>query len=58
MSDFIRITSNHGRIGRICWVNSCTRHPQQYQVWPYRHGGWWGSTYLCAPHPARPEEAW
>ncbi len=60
MADFIRIDSNHGRIGRICWVNSDTRHRRLYRMSPayWIPGGWWGSTYLCSPHPARPGEAW
>ena len=60
MSDFIRINSNAGRIGRLCWVNSDTRHRRLYRMSPVHWiaGGWWGSTYLCSPHPARPGEAW
>jgi hypothetical protein len=65
---FISIHSTGGRIGRLCWVNSdlrqdhrrvvivqgenCDRAPFYYPL------GWWGSTYLCSPHPATPGEAW
>ena len=65
MTDFIRIDSTGGRIGRFCWVNSDTRHRQRYgyvidgnTIRGWIRGGWLGSTYLCSPHPARPGEAW
>jgi hypothetical protein len=65
---FIRINSNHGRIGRFCWVNSDLRQDHrsciivQGQIggrapW-YYPCGWWGWSYLCSPHPATPGEAW
>lgn len=60
---FIAIHSTGGRIGRFCWVNSDTRGDGHLAAW--RDGqrawiprGWWGSTYLCSPHPATPGEAW
>ena len=62
---FIAIDSHAGRIGRFCWANSDTRHPQHYgyviedgAIRDWITGGWWGSTFLCSPHPARPGEAW
>lgn len=63
---FIAIDSHAGRIGRFCWVNSdlrgdhrrgalaTWRDGQQAILWD----GWWGSTYFCSQHPARPGEAW
>ena len=63
---FITIDSTKGRIGRFCWVNSDLRQgsciifhgeiggraPWYYPI------GWWGTSYLCSPHPATPGEAW
>jgi hypothetical protein len=64
-SPFIAIHSTGGRIGRFCWVNSDTQHPRCYgyvieagRLRGWITGGWWGSTYLCSPHPATPGEAW
>ena len=63
---FIAIHSTGGRIGRFCWVNSDLRQDHRaVLIATWRDGqqalitgGWWGSTYFCSPHPARPEEAW
>lgn len=63
---FIAIHSTGGRIGRFCWVNSDLRQDHRaVLIATWRDGqqvlitgGWWGSTYLCSPHPARPGEAW
>ena len=68
MADFICINSSGGRIGRFCWINSDLRKSHRsYAVvcgdignrapWLYALG-WWGSAYLCSPHPSRPGEAW
>jgi len=64
---FIRIHSAGGRIGRFCWVNSDLRKDHRRCVivqgtngrapWYYPLG-WWGSTYMCSPHPATPGKAW
>lgn len=67
MADFIRIDSTGGRIGRLCWANSDLRESHRAYAVVCGHGnrppwlyalGWWGSTYLCSPHPARPGDAW
>jgi hypothetical protein len=65
---FISIHSTGGRIGRFCWVNSDLRQDHRRVVIvqgeiggraPFYYPlGWWGSTYLCSPHPATPGEAW
>ena len=64
---FIAIHSTGGRIGRFCWVNSDLRQDhRRYRIVPGSNGrapwyyplGWWGSTYLCSPHPATPGDTW
>jgi hypothetical protein len=63
---FIAIHSTGGRIGRFCWVNSDLRQDHRSIVIALDGGrglryyqlGWWGSTYMCSPHPATPGDAW
>jgi hypothetical protein len=63
---FIVIHPQCGRIGRICWTNSdLQRDPRIGTVATWQDGemtlipeGYWGSCYLCSPHPARPADAW